>query len=144
MLGYHIGSEDKSMECYSRDSMADPLRALDRVLAAISAGTFSPDATRSGMITEPADPASEAEAAEMTSSCSTSSSSSSSSPSSLAFPGDNDTEIDYAGKFVINNATNFVHICKDIDGMHCGKPWPDDHDLVEDVPPGGQKCPGCF
>ena len=62
----------------------------------------------------------------------------------MAIMDNNDDDTDYAGKLVINNATKFVHICDSVDGMRCGKPWPDDHDVVEDVPPDGQKCPGCL
>lgn len=36
-------------ETYARDAMAAPLRELLRVLAAVRANTFCPDATRSGM-----------------------------------------------------------------------------------------------
>ena len=33
---------------YSRDELASPLRALDKVLAAVESGAFDPDTTRSG------------------------------------------------------------------------------------------------
>ena len=63
-LGYHIPRKDKSLIIYSRDSLAAPLRDLDRTLAEISTGTFKPDATRSGMIAnfeDPGDPSGETE-----------------------------------------------------------------------------------
>ena len=145
LLGYHVGSEDKSMECYSRDSMSDPLRALDKVIGAIGSGSFAPDMTRSGMWTESSTPASGAEAAEEASPSPSSSSSSSSSASLSYATGTDVTDtIDYSGKLLINNATRFVHIIDDVISMRCGKPWPDDHELVADIPPRGMKCPGCF
>ena len=48
MLGYHAAPKDKSVETYSRDAMAAPLRELDKVLDAVRSGRFAPDATRSG------------------------------------------------------------------------------------------------
>ena len=47
-LGYHVEPGDRSVETYSRDAMAAPLRHLDRVLEAVRRGTFHPDSTRSG------------------------------------------------------------------------------------------------
>ena len=48
-LGYHADANDKAVETYSRDAMAAPLRDLERVLEAVRAGSFHPDATRSGL-----------------------------------------------------------------------------------------------
>ena len=50
LLGYHTAKGDKTMEIYSRDSMAGPLRDLDGLLMKIRSGSFLPDATRSGMM----------------------------------------------------------------------------------------------
>merc|ERR1712129_251285 len=50
LLGYHIAKGDKTMEIYSRDSMAGPLRDLDGLLVKIRSGSFMPDATHSGMM----------------------------------------------------------------------------------------------
>ena len=47
-LGYHIAPGDGSMLTYSRDGQAQPLRALEEVVAAVRNGTFLPDSTRSG------------------------------------------------------------------------------------------------
>ena len=47
-LGYHAEPGDRSVETYSRDAMAAPLRHLDRVLEAVRRGAFHPDSTRSG------------------------------------------------------------------------------------------------
>ena len=48
LLGYHLAPGDRTLEAYSRDSMAAPLRCLDEVLCAIFSRDFDPDATRSG------------------------------------------------------------------------------------------------
>ena len=47
-LGYHQASSDISVQTYSRDAMAGPLRSMQKVLDAISEGEFLPDETRSG------------------------------------------------------------------------------------------------
>jgi len=41
----------KSVLTYSRDSLASPLRVLDTMLERIRQGTFSPNSTRSGVMT---------------------------------------------------------------------------------------------
>jgi hypothetical protein len=50
-LGYHISSEDNSVFVYGRDNLAEPLRWLAQVVAAVRDKTFDPDATRSGRFT---------------------------------------------------------------------------------------------
>jgi hypothetical protein len=52
IVGHHLGNLSTVL-CYSRDSMAGPLRRLRRLLIEIKRGLFRPDATRSGYI-EPA------------------------------------------------------------------------------------------
>ena len=49
LLGGHVVPGDASMLTYSRDAMAAPLRALERVLGAIRESCFDPDCTRSGL-----------------------------------------------------------------------------------------------
>eukprot|EP00971_Amphidinium_carterae_P336391 6472752-Amphidinium_carterae.1 len=82
LLGCHVASEDFSCLTYSRDELAQPMRALQQVLCAISGGSFDPDKTRSGRwVSGPGSPAQEAEVTEVTAlSQVVSSSSSSSSP----------------------------------------------------------------
>lgn len=48
LLGYHSTPGDVSVLTYSRDSMAEPLRLLVKVMEEISAQRFFPDSTRSG------------------------------------------------------------------------------------------------
>ena len=47
-LGYHQASSDVSVQTYSRDAMAGPVRSMQKVLDSISGGEFFPDETRSG------------------------------------------------------------------------------------------------
>ena len=50
VLGHHSSSSKGSLEVYSRDLQAAPLRTLDSMLLAIRCGQFRPDLTRSGMM----------------------------------------------------------------------------------------------
>ena len=50
VLGHHSLKSKGSLEIYSRDLQASPLRALDSMLTAIRCGQFRPDLTRSGMV----------------------------------------------------------------------------------------------
>lgn len=49
ILGHHSTGKT-SAECYARDSLAKPLRDFELVLQQIRTKAFSPDATRSGML----------------------------------------------------------------------------------------------
>ena len=49
ILGHHATGKS-SVECYSRDNLAKPLREFELVLQQIRTRSFSPDSTRSGMI----------------------------------------------------------------------------------------------
>lgn len=49
-LGHHSLGADMTMMAYSRDNQVLPLREYERVLAAIRAGEFLPDVTRSGRL----------------------------------------------------------------------------------------------
>ena len=49
ILGHHATGRS-SVECYSRDNLAKPLREFELVLQQIRTKAFSPDSTRSGMI----------------------------------------------------------------------------------------------
>ena len=55
VLGHHSLKSKGSLEVYSRDLQASPLRALDSMLSAIRCGQFKPDLTRSGMVTSEGD-----------------------------------------------------------------------------------------
>jgi len=55
VLGHH-STQKGSLETYSRDMLAAPLRALEDVLRRIRVGALHPDLTRSGHIQEPTRP----------------------------------------------------------------------------------------
>ena len=61
MLGYHVPRKDKSLVIYARDSLAAPLRELDKTIGEIAAGAFKPDLTRSGMVANLANPGDQTE-----------------------------------------------------------------------------------
>ena len=54
-LGYHLNPKDRSVAAYSREMLAGALRDLERMIEEVAAGTFHPDATRSGRFTKAAD-----------------------------------------------------------------------------------------
>ena len=47
-LGYHLNPKDRSVAAYSRDMLSRSLRDLEHMVEEMAAGTFDPDATRSG------------------------------------------------------------------------------------------------
>ncbi len=51
VLGHHSTGKH-SHEIYNRDLLAEPMRQLELILQRIRTGSFLPDASRSGMITE--------------------------------------------------------------------------------------------
>ena len=51
VLGHHSTGKH-SQEIYNRDLLAEPIRQLELILQHIRTGSFLPDASRSGMITE--------------------------------------------------------------------------------------------
>ena len=52
LLGHHSTGK-QSTEVYARDVLASPLRDFDRVLQQIRSGALRPDASRSGMLSDP-------------------------------------------------------------------------------------------
>ena len=48
-LGGHVRSSDGSVAVYSRDLLAAPLSALEKVIRDVGSGRFDPSATRAGM-----------------------------------------------------------------------------------------------
>ena len=136
LLGYHLKAGDKSLECYSRDSMASPLRDLDSVLGAIRDGKFDPDSTRSGLLA-----GTTALPAPSASTCSSARSSSSSAGSDEP----DDLNADLEGTVVIMNvATKYYHIASGTETLRCNKPWPVMFERLSSVPSGGRLCSRCF
>jgi hypothetical protein len=114
-LGYHVRADERSMEAYSRDSLAGPLRLLAKVIGDIQAKRFAPDATRSGFF-EPAAPRTPP-AGPPSSTCSSRSSSAPSvADSDNDVPGGNgDAEFDedppdVLNKVVQNDVTKYCHV----------------------------------
>ena len=69
LLGYHTASSDKSLLVYSRDAMAQPLRALAGVISKVISGEFDPDTTRSGMFSSAAPSSGDDQSSAASSSC---------------------------------------------------------------------------
>ena len=53
LLGGHVDIADRTMVVYSRDALAEPVRALQELLRKVRSGEFKPDATRSGRWAQP-------------------------------------------------------------------------------------------
>ena len=140
------------MTIYSRDELAVPLRLLSLVYADIRAGTFEPDASRSGhwRPERPAAPSpapSSLPAASAAGSGSDSSSASSGTASSVdtvAPDAQADLDEDMCG-YVYNPRTRIVHL--NFDGMKlgCGKDMPLRGVLSVTWPVGAETaCSRCF
>ena len=91
VLGHH-STQKGSLETYSRDMLAAPLRALEDVLRRIRVGALHPDLTRSGHIREPTMPDC-ADKADEQSEAANSSSQDESSTSSSSSDSDSDSEL---------------------------------------------------
>ena len=48
LMGYHAGSKEQSMLCYSRDSMAEPVQQMYEMIQPVKAQAFPPDFFSSG------------------------------------------------------------------------------------------------
>ena len=132
LLGYHLEKNDRSLEAYSRDAMAAPLRELDGVLKAIRDKRFNPEESRSGQLIEPA-PASESSCA---SSCSAEESQD---DEDIGEPAP--VELDCS--IVMNKRTCVYHIA-DNDRLRCGKALPKAFAVCPEVPSGGSLCTRCW
>jgi hypothetical protein len=147
-LGYHVRADERSMEAYSRDSLAGPLRLLAKVIGDIQAKRFSPDATRSGFF-EPAAPCTPP-AAPPSSTCSSRSSSAPSLADSDNEAPDDDDDAgldedlpDVLNKVVQNNVTKYCHVLTE-GRLVCGKRMPVKHTLFDAPPAGASLCAKCF
>jgi hypothetical protein len=141
-LGYHVRADERSMEAYSRDSLAGPLRLLAKVIEDIQARRFVPDSTRSGFF------ASAAPSAPLAAPPSSTCSSRSSSAPSLA-DSDNDDSVldlgppDVLNKIVQNDVTKYCHVFTE-GRLVCGKSLPVRHTLFDSPPAGARFCAKCF
>ena len=130
-LGYHLKPGDRWLESYSRDSMAQPLRALEKVLDDVRDGRFRPDETRSGYVA----PASSTRS-------SAASSASSMAGSDVAELTALTEEKDNA-RLVLNVRTGYLRV---LDGgaLACGKCIPEKKRLLNDIPAEPKFCSRCF
>lgn len=140
-LGYHICSGDRSMDAYSRDALAGPLRTLQLLFTEIRSEKFKPDSTRSGRLTANAVPssstASEAEAL----------SSSSADPEANADAKQvtDDEDVDITHDRIIKNASSgVIHIMNANDYLLCGRDLPVKYAVLKDLPVNGKLCTKCF
>ena len=125
LLGYHVKPKDKITILYSRDELAGPLRLVQDLYLQIRAGSFLPDASRSGRWAQAPEArgrsrSPRATATESRSSSSSSEPSSSVSGSSAAMPASESPTALLPGVLILNVATHKVHI-EDGDGVRCGK-----------------------
>ena len=162
ILGHH-STQKGSLETYSRDVLAAPLRALDDVLRQIRMGALQPDLTRSGHIQDPSRPdcADEAAAQEDSSSSSSSDGSSSTSdsdasedtaprPTSWRRVASDDPNVKRAtwGSGVMHQHvfSKIVHLQQegDLKIFYCGMHATKDHKVVKSAPfLESRKCRRC-
>ena len=169
LLGYHADPADQSMETYSRDVMAKPLRQLVAVILEVREGRFNPDASRSGTFVggDPPLPHNEREADLPLAASSSSgararppspsspprspraaslspSSCSSSSVLDLDGPEAAGSELAMPGSFVRNSASGVHHVAASAAHLMCGKPLPVNFSIVDSVEPDAKRCRLCF
>ena len=133
-LGYHIKPGDRTMEAYSRDAMAGPLRHLVATIAKVRAGRFLPDLTRSGYLAD----------GPPSSTCSSPASVSEDSADvldTIDVKADEATELE--AEFVLNKKTGSVHRIAGV-GLVCGKRWPKTSATATEPPEGKRLCRKCF
>ena len=102
VLGHH-STQKGSLETYSRDMLAAPLRAMEDVLRRIRVGALHPDMTRSGHIQEPTRPDCAEDQPDHNNSASSSSSGKSSSSSSSS---ETDSDSETAGHLLTVGGTD--------------------------------------
>ena len=139
-LGYHAKSDERSLEAYSRDSMAGPLRSLVRVISDIKSERFKPDVTRGGQtVSDPGGGAS---------SCSSSAACSSSED-----PDPKDVEVDEEAlapylqqdKHIRNDSSRRVHVLlSESMCLACGRDLPVKYSILNELPANTHFCGGCF
>ena len=136
-LGYHVRKDELTMEAYSRDSLAGPLRLLAATIAEIRAGRFLPDVARSGQIKASAESSSSSSAAPC----------SSSSEDAEAAEKDKKELADYVtqDQIIRNISSRCVHVLKSDGALTCGRDVPTRYSILERMPEAPAKlCGGCF
>ena len=135
-LGYHAKIDEKSMEAYSRDSLAGPLRILERTIVEIKAGSFKPDVTRSGQLVAQSLPEDDSSV----SSCAACSSSSED-PEAAGTGGEAATTVD---QFIRNASSGCAHVLTADGRLTCGREVPVRYSILQDLPGQVRLCGGCF
>ena len=140
-LGYHIRADERSMEAYSRDSLAGPLRVLDSVIREIAAGSFEPDNTRSGQLTQ----AMPRRTASSTSSSSVSRAASLANSSKPTSDAEDSPEPSLGcDRLVRNDHSKCFHVLRSDGSLACGRELPSQHSSHEQLPPTARLCRRCF
>ena len=135
-LGYHLAPGDRTMEAYSRDSMAGPLRCLVETLEKIRGGRFRPDQTRSGYLAAAPSPAT-------SSTCPSALSSSAVSDEVDELNTEDVTAGDLVLEYVTNDKTGFTHHIVN-NALACGKKLPILCTPCAEPPAGSRMCSRCF
>ena len=138
ILGYHLKAGDRTMEAYSRDSQAAPLRRLVAMLREVGAKRFLPDATRSGQLVAPQPDSS---------SGSSSAACSESSEGPAEDGGEAEQEVGGAlerDRFLQNSKTKRVHIFLPDDSLSCCRAVPVTFSILDELPPAARLCRDCF
>ena len=147
-LGYHAKRDEKTLESYSRDSQAGPLRQLEEVVRDVRAKKFVPDATRSGLF-----PKRRSTSASSSSSSASSRSCSSDGPSVGAPEGGSTASEDVdpslahllaQDTFIRNSSSGKVHVRLAAGELVCGTPLPVKFATLECLPAQAKLCRGCF
>ena len=140
-LGYHAKADERTLEAYSRDSLAGPLRSLASAIGEISTGRFKPDETRSGQLVPAA-----SSAIPISSSSSSCAPRSSSSVGSISDLDDKprDEELLVLDKLVRNNKTKRFHIMLSGNTLACDRHLPVDCSIFTELPPTARMCSKCF
>eukprot|EP00971_Amphidinium_carterae_P341974 6481079-Amphidinium_carterae.1 len=156
ILGYHSIKGIKSVLHYSRDEQAAPLRCLLKVLRAVEAGTFIPDASRSGRFVkvQPASAPASDSAPSISSDSSESSTSGSSSSQAAMFvaeaavpgPKQRSAAKKASGVLLKHRKLHTLHMSREGDDLRlaCGRALTSSYSVVDSPPDTLPMCQVCF
>ena len=141
-LGYHVKADERSMEAYSRDSLAGPLRTLSSVINEIRVGRFVPDTTRSGQVAQPDQPKAASSSSSSAAPRSLSPIASSQAPSSGAEEPQGDVVVE--DSFIRNETTKRFHIPREDGKLACDRELPVRRSYCDTLPWDARLCSRCF
>ena len=139
-LGYHIQRGDRTLEAYSRDSQAGPLRILADMIKDVAAERFRPDETRSGQL----DLRPSAQASSASSSARVFSSSEGPAPSEESRPNSVPEELLQQDSFLRNDRARRFHVKRAGGDLVCGLPLPAKYTIFDQLPADARFCSQCF